>query len=103
MSKKNASLGIVALILSILCAACGPKEITTFEEEDTHSSISMAEQMRYPLYGQDRNQRMLYTNNLMNTMVFKQNYIQAKLAKSTLDKEAEKARLIPKERSPFLD
>ncbi|MBQ7456755.1 MAG: chemotaxis protein [Desulfovibrio sp.] len=96
---------ILSLLLLLLLASCGPKDIAGVGEDSDRqlSSVSHAEQMRYPIYGQDANQKMLYQNNCMNTMVYRQYLINNALKASQYDMEAEKQRAKPKQASPFLE
>ncbi|MBQ7738103.1 MAG: chemotaxis protein [Desulfovibrionaceae bacterium] len=103
-SMLKRSLLILILAQVLLLAACGPKDIGSdyTAESDEKTSVSVAEQMRYPLFGSDGNQRMLYMHNRMDTMVARQKFMNAKLQnKSGLSPEDPNYRSTPKERSPF--
>ncbi|MBO4369177.1 MAG: chemotaxis protein [Desulfovibrio sp.] len=95
------------LVLTFL-HGCGPKDIgnETVVEENTPTSVSAAEQMRYPMFGTDANQRMLFLNNKMDTMVLKQAIIRnAKTPGTTspvsVSPEDPAYRAVPKQQSPF--
>ena len=53
--------------------------------------------MRYPLYGSDNTQRMLYQFNTVNSMLLRQSAIEASL------KNPDQTQKAPKERCPFLE
>ena len=104
-AMKIATLKILPLLLLSLLAACGPKEIG-LDSESTSSgetSVSVAEQMRYPLFGSGAKERMLYVNNKMDVMVERQNFMQSKLKAGQVPPESPNYRAKPKERSPFRD
>ena len=85
------------VLLTALLCACGPREISGVGETEDRESSSTAEQMRYPLYGTDATQRMLYRNNLASTMVYRQSVIENSL------RNPEPGQKAPRERCPFLE
>ena len=93
------------LALFLLLSACGPKDIgqSLDEEEPIRTSVSSAEQMRYPVYGTDSNQKMLYLQNTMDSMVLRQSLISNTLKPQTgaLSPEHPTYRAHPKQASPF--
>ncbi|MCR5813624.1 MAG: chemotaxis protein [Desulfovibrio sp.] len=93
------------LALCLLLSACGPKDIgqSLEEEEPIRTSVSSAEQMRYPIYGTDGNQKMLYLNNTMDTMVLRQTLLHNALKPSAGGPSPEHPsyRAFPKQASPF--
>ena len=93
---------LLSLLLSLL-TACGPKEIGSAEEEEEsiRTSVSAAEQMRYPMTGTDYNQRMLFLNNQMETMVARQRAITSTLTPQGISPEHPAYRAVPKQASPF--
>ena len=99
--SKHLTRGLLALCL--LLSACGPQDIghSQDEEEPIRTSVSAAEQMRYPVYGTDSNQKMLYLNNTMDTMVLRQSLMNNALKPSGISPEHPSYRAHPKEASPF--
>lgn len=96
---------LLDLLLLALTTSCGPKDIGTSatEEEPIRTSVSSAEQMRYPMFGSDRTQKMLFLNNQMDSMVVRQNVISHSLQRDgqAISPEDPRYRLIPKQPSPF--
>lgn len=100
MNKHFFFLFLAGSMLSCLLISCGPKDITVGDSEETiPTSVSNAEQMRYPMYGSGANQKLLYQRNLMNSMLLQQSAIQSTLRPS--DIEAAERRKRPREASPF--
>lgn len=90
--------------LTFMLAACGPKDIGQGEVEDPpqRTSVSNAEQMRYPHFGSDANQRMLFFHNKMDVMYTRQSMLESRLkVGSELSPEHPNYRAVPKEPSPF--
>ncbi|MBQ9536969.1 MAG: hypothetical protein IJU79_04170 [Desulfovibrionaceae bacterium] len=99
---KALQLSIVVGSTLLLCA-CGPKDIGQELADDVEEAhLSTAEQMRYPHFGSDANQRRLFFNNQMHIMEQRQHIIAAPLhAPNGLSPASPRYREIPKEQSPF--
>ena len=100
----NRSLLLLFCLLPLLLNACGPKDIgnASLEEEPIHTSVSTAEQMRYPAFGSDAIQRQLFYDNKMQNMVARQNIMRSSLKHpAALSPEHPDYRAVPKEKSPF--
>ncbi len=99
---------IFLLLAILLLVSCGPRDIGSgsSEEEKITTSVSAAEQMRYPMYGADANQHMLFQANTMDTMVLKQNIMYQGLrppkeGTATINPALPAYREHPKQPSPF--
>ena len=94
---------IFLFILVFFLSACGPKDISTESNEDPpiRTSASTAEQMRYPFFGSDANQKMLYERNTIDNMVVRQHIISSSLHDQSVSPENPTYRATPKEKSPF--
>ena len=93
------------LLSCFYVGGCGPRDISQENSDyqvESRTSVSTAEQMRYPSFGSDANQRMLFLNNKMDVMTMRQNYINSQLKDPHhLSPANPKYRAIPKEPSPF--
>lgn len=68
MNKPLCRLRVLALSLTLpgLLWACGPKDVgtgTSAEATGTSPGVSVEDGLRYPVYGSDNTQRMLYWQN----------------------------------------
>lgn len=97
---------LVFCLLPGLAAGCGPREIgtgTSAEPPDYHQATA-ADQLRYPMTGASRTQRMLYYYNLPEVMSqLKEAQINSFNRHTGINPSPEdpEYRAIPKERSPF--
>lgn len=102
MNKKLFFPFLLAGPLAFLLVSCGPKDISTeIEERSERTSVSTAEQMRFPHFGSDANQRMLFNVNRMDSMTARQRSIGAQIRASNMSPEREEYRRTPKQQSPF--
>ena len=84
-------------------SACGPKDISTdfTEDEPIRTSVSTAEQMRFPHFGSDANQRMLFMQNRMDHMTVRQKVIHSQIRNSFARGTDQPVQPEPKQASPF--
>lgn len=97
------------LALTAQLAACGPKDIgagTASHAAAQPAGVSVEDQLRYPVTGASRTQRLLYWNNRPDVMANVQQWQtrqwrDALAPHSGVNPEDPAYRAVPKERSPF--
>ncbi|MFC4677429.1 chemotaxis protein [Desulfovibrio legallii] len=111
MNKPLCRLRVLALSLTLpgLLWACGPKDVgtgTSAEATGTSPGVSVEDGLRYPVYGSDNTQRMLYWQNRPDVMAATQDWRARQFRRMQgLDEAASPEdpayRAVPKQRSPF--
>lgn len=100
---------LCSLALAGLLTACGPKDIgtgTSVENDAPPMGVSAEDQMRYPITGANRTQKLLYLQNRPDIMANTQQWrLRQFNAIHGLDTDASPEdpayRAVPKQRSPF--
>lgn len=111
MRKKTATTCLLALLITATggLAGCGPKDVgedSSARYESQPQGVSVADQLRYPMYGSSNTQRMLYLQNrpdvMANTQQWRINqFRRANGMDSATDPEDPQYRAVPKQSSPF--
>jgi len=105
----------LACLLALLLTAagglvgCGPKDIgtgTSAENESQPRGPSVEDQLRYPMYGSNATQRMLYYQSKPDVMENMQRWRIMQFRRmngidTNVNPEDEQYRAAPKQRSPF--
>ena len=112
---RTFSLFPALLLLSFALGAaggCGPKDIGegTSDTASEPQGVSTADQLRYPVYGSGRTQRMLYWNSRPDVMANVQQWQRAQMQRAAgqsnalapaANPEDPQYRAVPRQRSPF--
>ncbi len=110
MNKKS-----VACLFALLLAAvgglggCGPRDIgagSSSESDSQPQGVSVEDQLRYPVYGSNNTQRMLYYQNRPDVMANMQQWRMQQFRRmngldTDVNPEDPQYRSVPKQRSPF--
>ena len=110
MNRKS-----VACLFALLLAAvgglggCGPKDIgagSSSESDSQPQGVSVEDQLRYPVYGSNNTQRMLYYQNRPDVMANMQQWRMQQFRRmngldTDVSPEDPQYRSVPKQRSPF--
>lgn len=98
----------LSLILLCLATACGPKDIgtgTSSDWENQPQGISTADQLRYPIYGSNTTQQLLYFHNRPDLMQQMQKWRMESFIRmhglKPINPENPEYRSVPRQRSPF--
>ncbi|MBQ9452935.1 MAG: chemotaxis protein [Desulfovibrio sp.] len=102
------SIRIPLFLLLLSCVGgCGPKDIGEGTSADTAQpqGVSVEDRLRYPVFGANNTQRMLYWQNRPDVMANVQQWQRMQLLRNDghtpVSPEDPRYRAIPKERSPF--
>lgn len=110
MNRKTAACLLVLLLAaSGGMGGCGPKDIgegSSARYDSQPQGVSVEDQLRYPIYGSNNTQRMLYMQNRPDVMANVQQwrinqFRRANGFDNTTDPEDPQYRAVPKQRSPF--
>ena len=104
----------ICLLTRLLAAAggmagCGPKDVgegSSSRYESQPQGVSVEDQLRYPVYGSNNTQRMLYLQNRPDVMQNVQQWRMMQFRRANgldnaADPEDPQYRTVPKQRSPF--
>lgn len=88
---------------------CGPKDIgagSSSENDSQPQGVSVEDQLRYPVYGSNNTQRMLYYQNRPDVMANMQQWRMQQFRRmngldTDVNPEDPQYRAVPKQRSPF--
>lgn len=110
MNRKTATC-LLALLLAASggMGGCGPKDIgegSSASYDSQPQGVSVEDQLRYPIYGSNNTQRMLYMQNRPDVMANVQQwrinqFRRANGFDNATDPEDPQYRAVPKQRSPF--
>ena len=110
MNRKSAACLFVLLLAAVGgMGGCGPKDIgagSSSENDSQPQGVSVEDQLRYPVYGSNNTQRMLYYQNRPDVMANMQQWRMQQFRRmngldTDVSPEDPQYRSVPKQRSPF--
>ena len=110
MNKKSVACLFVLLLAAVGgLGGCGPKDIgagSSSESDSQPQGVSVEDQLRYPVYGSNNTQRMLYYQNRPDVMANMQQWRMQQFRRmngldTDVNPEDPQYRAVPKQRSPF--
>ncbi len=110
MNRKSVACLFVLLLAAVGgLGGCGPKDIgagSSSESDSQPQGVSVEDQLRYPVYGSNNTQRMLYYQNRPDVMVNMQKLRMQQFRRmngldTDVSPEDPQYRSVPKQRSPF--
>ena len=109
--NRTTAICLLPLLLAAAggMAGCGPKDVgegSSARYESQPQGVSVEDQLRYPVYGSNNTQRMLYLQNRPDVMANVQQWRMMQFRRvnglePVTDPEDPQYRAVPKQRSPF--